>query len=89
MSNKLRLISRLDIKSDVLIKHIQLEGVQQIGDPSVHAKMYSDNGIDEIVLMDAVASLYNRNHLSDIIKKIGKCIYSDVCRRWNKKSTRY
>jgi imidazole glycerol-phosphate synthase subunit HisF len=75
MTNKLRLLSRLDIKSDVLIKHIQLEGVQPIGDPRKYAKKYSDDGIDEIVLIDAVASLYNRNHLSTIIKKIGKNVF--------------
>jgi imidazole glycerol-phosphate synthase subunit HisF len=73
--NKFRLISRLDIKSDVLIKHVQLEGVQPLGDPCVYAKKYSDEGIDEVVLMDAVASLYGRNHLSSVIKKIGKNVF--------------
>ena len=75
MLNKFRLISRLDIKSDVLIKHVQLEGVQAIGDPCIYAKKYSDEGIDEIVLMDAVASLYGRNHLSSIVKKIGENVF--------------
>ena len=75
MNNKLRLIARLDIKSDVLIKHVQLEGVQAIGNPSKYAEKYSENGIDEIVLMDAVASLYGRNHLNEVIKKIGENVF--------------
>ena len=54
---------------------MQLEGVQAIGDPCIYAKKYSDEGIDEIVLMDAVASLYGRNHLSSIVKKIGENVF--------------
>lgn len=63
----LRYIARLDIKGDKLIKGIQLEGVQVIGDPCEHAQRYYRQGMDELLLMDAVASLYGRNHLKEII----------------------
>ena len=39
-----------------------------IGDPNEFAKKYYSLGADEILYMDAVASLYGRNNLSDIIK---------------------
>lgn len=72
---KLRLIGRLDIKGEKLIKHIQLEGVQQIGDPSEKARQYYREGIDEILLIDAVASLYGRNHLGPVIESIAKQVF--------------
>ena len=59
-----RLIARLDIKNDFVIKGIQLEGLHKVGDPNQMANRYYSDGIDEIVFMDAVASLYDRNNLS-------------------------
>ena len=69
---KIRLIPRLDIKGENLIKGIQLEGLRVIGDPNKFAKKYYDLGADEILYMDSVASLYGRNNLSSLIKKTTK-----------------
>ena len=63
-----RLIARLDIKAPNLIKGIHLEGLRVIGDPNVHAKRYYEQGADELVYMDIVASLYERNSLIDIVE---------------------
>jgi len=67
-TKKIRLIARLDIKGPNLIKGINLEGVRVIGDPNVHAVRYYGEGIDEIVYMDSVATLYGRNSLADLVK---------------------
>lgn len=64
---KTRLIARLDIKGAHLIKSVNLEGVRKIGNPNEFAKRYADDGIDEILFMDAVASLYGRNSLDAIV----------------------
>ena len=66
MSNT-RLIARLDIKGASLIKGVHLEGLRVIGSPSEHALRYYQQGVDELLYMDSVASLYGRNHLSDIV----------------------
>ncbi|GAB6052569.1 glycosyl amidation-associated protein WbuZ [Magnetospira thiophila] len=63
----LRLIARLDIKGSNLIKGVHLEGLRKIGDPQAFAQRYYQQGIDEIIYMDTVASLYGRNNLSDIV----------------------
>ena len=63
-----RLIARLDIKGASLIKGIQLEGLRVIGPPSEFANRYYQQGADELIFMDCVASLYGRNHLGGIIK---------------------
>ncbi len=75
---KIRLIPRLDIKNENLIKGIQLEGLRVIGDPNEFAKKYYSLGADEILYMDAVASLYGRNNLSDIIKKTAKDVFIPI-----------
>ena len=64
----MRVISRLDIKNDYVIKGINLEGLRKIGKPLEIAKMYYKEGIDEFFLLDCVASLYRRNNLFDLIK---------------------
>ncbi len=64
-----RLVARLDIKGPNLIKGVQLEGLRIVGDPSVFALNYFEQGIDEIIYMDIVASLYGRNSLTEIVRK--------------------
>ena len=73
--NKLRLISRLDIKSPNLVKGRQFEGLRKIGDPNMFAVKYYEEGIDEIFYEDIVASLYERNSLVDIIEKTSENIF--------------
>lgn len=77
MSN-LRLIARLDIKAPNLIKGVHLEGLRVIGDPQTYAQKYYQDGIDELVYMDIVASLYNRNHLDAIIRRAAQEVFIPI-----------
>ena len=70
-----RLIARLDIKGENLIKTIQLEGLRVVGDPQEKALKYYDDGIDEIIYMDIVASLYGRNNLREIVEYTAQNIF--------------
>ena len=74
MSN-VRIIARLDIKGPNLIKGIHLEGLRVVGLPSEHALRYYLQGIDELIYMDCVASLYGRNHLGSIVSDAAKDIF--------------
>lgn len=74
MSN-VRLIARLDIKGPNLIKGIHLEGLRVIGSPAEHALLYYEQGVDEILYMDCVASLYGRSHLCDIVRSAAQNIF--------------
>ena len=76
--HKKRLIARLDIKNNFVIKGIHLEGLRKIGDPNELAKYYYKNGIDEIVFMDAVASYYDRNSLFHIIEKTCENVFIPI-----------
>ena len=64
----IRVLARLDIKGPNLIKGVHLEGLRIVGDPIEFASKYYLEGVDEILFMDSVASLYGRNHLADIIR---------------------
>ena len=52
-----RLIARLDIKGSRLIKGIRFEGLRVLGDPWEAAFRYAEAGADELLYIDAVASL--------------------------------
>lgn len=75
---KIRLIPRLDIKGPNLIKGIHLEGLRIIGDPNKHALEYYNDGADELLYMDSVASLYGRNNLEDLISKAVKNVFIPI-----------
>lgn len=74
----LRLIARLDIKGPHLIKAIQLEGVRKVGDPNEFARRYYDQGADEILYMDAVASLYDREMLLKIVERTAQHVFVPI-----------
>jgi cyclase len=71
----MRLIPRLDIKNDFVIKGINLEGLRKVGKPSDLLEKYYKEGADEICLIDSVASLYGRNNIFSIIENATKNIF--------------
>ncbi len=73
-----RVIARLDVKGPNLIKGIHLEGLRVVGDPQAFSQDYFSQGIDEIIYMDAVASLYGRNSLTDIVEKTSQDIFIPI-----------
>ena len=74
----MRIISRIDIKNEFVIKGINLEGLRKIGDPLEIATNYYKDGIDEIMMMDAVASLYGRNNLFNIVERSVENIFVPI-----------
>jgi imidazole glycerol-phosphate synthase subunit HisF len=70
-----RLIARLDIKGPNLIKGVHLEGLRIVGDPQEYARLYYEAGVDEIIYMDTVASLYGRNNLTDIVRRAAHHVF--------------
>lgn len=68
----LRLIARVDLKGDQCVKGVHLEGIRQLGPAVDFVSAYAgENGhADELLLMDAVASLYSRAPQWDVIERI-------------------
>ncbi|MBS0366246.1 MAG: imidazole glycerol phosphate synthase subunit HisF [Proteobacteria bacterium] len=70
-----RLIARLDIKGPNLIKGVHLEGLRVMGDPQEHARRYYEQGADELIYMDIVASLYGRSKLTEIVRRAAHDVF--------------
>ncbi len=78
-SPKCRIIPKLDIKSDSLVKGVNLEGLRVLGRPELFAEKYYSEGADEIIYQDVVASLYGKNTLLEIVEKTAKNILIPLC----------
>ena len=74
-ANNTRLIARLDIKGPNLIKGVHLEGLRVIGDPKSFAQRYYEQGADEIIYIDVVASLYGRSKLTEIVRRTAHDVF--------------
>lgn len=70
-----RIISCLDVDRGRVVKGINFVDLKDAGDPIELAKIYNDEGADELVFLDITASTENRHIMIDIVKKIAKNIF--------------
>lgn len=73
-----RVIARLDIKLNRLIKGIHLEGWRFLGDPKPFFMDYYENGIDEIVYIDSISSLYNRDSMKELVSETTRNVFVPI-----------
>lgn len=73
-----RVIGRLDVKGPNLIKGVHMEGLRVVGDPQTYATEYYHQGIDELIYIDLVASLYGRSNLNEIVTKACQEIFIPI-----------
>ena len=66
---KKRIIPCLDINNGRVVKGINFVNLVDAGDPAEQAKIYNDNGADEICFLDITASHEDRNIILEIVKK--------------------
>lgn len=74
----LRLIARLDIKGPNVVKGIHLEGLRVVGKPEELAPKYAEEGADELLYVDIVASLYGRNQLASLLDRTTREVFVPV-----------
>lgn len=75
---KVRIIARIDVKGSNVIKGVHLEGLKIVGDPNEVSQRYYTEGIDELLYMDTVASLYGRNSLLDVVRHTAKGVFVPI-----------
>ena len=68
----IRIIPRLDIKGQNVINTVQLEGLRTVGSPNDLAKHYANQSADELLIIDQVASLYERKYIVELINIFNK-----------------
>lgn len=74
----IRIIPRLDIKGPNVVKGIFTEGLKVVGNPKGLALRYYNEGADELLYMDTVASLYQRNLDFDLLKSVANDIFIPI-----------
>ena len=67
---KKRIIPCLDIKEGRTVKGVNFVGLRDAGDPVELAKLYSDEGADELVFLDITATIEKRDTLVDLVKRV-------------------
>ena len=66
---KTRIIAKLDVKPPFVVKPVHFEGLRKMGTPSELAKKYYDQGADEVMYIDIVSSLYQRDMICEEVEK--------------------
>ena len=67
-----RIIPCLDVLAGKVVKGIQFKNLRLAGDPPKLARLYEDQGADEIVFLDIGASPENRRILIDVVKRTAR-----------------
>jgi cyclase len=71
----MRVIAKLDVKPPYVVKPIHFEGLRKIGTPAELSGRYYQQGADEILYIDIVASLYRREVLFDQIEAVSQQLF--------------
>jgi len=64
-----RIIAKLDVKPPYVVKPVHFEGLRKVGTPVELAKKYYEQGADELMYIDIVSSLYQRDIIFEEIEK--------------------
>ncbi len=70
-----RIIPCLDVNEGRVVKGINFVNLRDAGDPVECAKIYDDQGADELVFLDITASYQKRNIMIDVVEKVASCIF--------------
>ncbi len=70
-----RIIPCLDVADGRVVKGINFVSLKDAGDPVEQAKIYSEEGADEITFLDITATHQNRKAMIDVIEKTAQNIF--------------
>ncbi|HOF04908.1 MAG TPA: imidazole glycerol phosphate synthase subunit HisF [Syntrophales bacterium] len=70
-----RIIPCLDVRDGKLTKGIKFKGNIDIGDPVEAARIYYEQGADEIVFYDITASADGRAIMLDVVRRVAETIF--------------
>ena len=76
---KKRIIVCLDVKDGRTTKGVKFQNNIDIGDPVEMAKMYYDQGVDELVFYDIMASARGRGPILELISNVASKVFIPFC----------
>jgi len=70
-----RIIPCLDVKDGRVVKGINFVKLRDAGDPVENAKIYDQEGADELVFLDITASHEKRNIILDVVERTASDVF--------------
>ena len=75
MSLAKRIIPCLDIKNGQVVKGVRFIDIKDAGDPVDRARMYDQQGADELVFLDITATQEGRETLVDLVERVAGAVF--------------
>ncbi len=75
---KTRIIPCLDVKDGRVVKGINFIGLRDAGDPVEQAKIYDEQGADELCFLDISATHEGRGVMLDVVRKVADHCFMPV-----------
>ena len=76
---KKRIIVCLDVKDGRTTKGVKFQNNIDMGDPVQMARMYYEQGVDELVFYDIIASARGRGPILDLISRVASEVFIPFC----------
>lgn len=70
-----RIIPCLDVKEGRVVKGVNFVNLRDAGDPVDNAKIYNDEGADELVFLDITASVEKRGTMVGVVKRVAEKVF--------------
>ena len=70
-----RIIPCLDVKEGRVVKGVNFVNLIDAGDPVENAKVYDEQGADELVFLDITASYEKRNIMINVVKRTAEEVF--------------
>jgi cyclase len=70
-----RIIPCLDVKDGRVVKGVNFVNLRDAGDPVENAKVYNDEGADELVFLDITASYEDRKTVIDMVGRVAEQVF--------------
>jgi len=71
----IRVIPCLDVDEGRVLKGVKFKNLQPAGDPCELAKVYNDQGADELVFLDIGASPKSRKTMTDVVEDVSRHVF--------------
>ncbi|WP_457567724.1 imidazole glycerol phosphate synthase subunit HisF [Desulfurobacterium sp.] len=70
-----RIIPCLDVKEGRVVKGVNFVNLIDAGDPVENARVYDEQGADELVFLDITASYEKRGIMIDVVRRTAECVF--------------
>lgn len=75
MSVAIRVIPCLDVAAGRVVKGVKFENLRDAGDPVELARIYAEQGADELTFLDVTATVDDRSTTYDVVRKTAEQVF--------------